>query len=125
MLEEAINSLPGDLRHRVGDALRQRVFSQCDTAVVDARVNGAANNSREYRHVNGMGEMKAQIPATAYHYWGQREGYQVWQDKKFMRKYLQDNPDVRVNTKSDKIQVGYGGDGFIRAGLGRTVKVYK
>ena len=42
-----------------------------------------------------------------------------------MRKYLQDNPDVRVNAKSGKIQVGYGGDGFIKTGVGRTVKVYK
>lgn len=125
MLEEAINSLPGDMRHRVGDALRQRVFSQCDQAERDARSNGAANNSREYRHVNGMGEMRAQIPATAYHYWGQREGYEVWQDKQFMRKYLQDNPEVRVNTKPENIQVGYAGDGFLRCGTGRQIKVYK
>jgi hypothetical protein len=125
MLEEAINSLPGDLRHRVGVALRQRVFSQCDAATDTARVNAIENNSREYRRMDGLGELRASIPATAYHYWGQREGYDVWSDKNFMRKYLQDNPEVKVNTKSDKIQVGFAGDGFFKAGLGRTVKVYK
>jgi len=125
MLEEAINSLPGDLRHRVGVALRQRVFSQCDAAAGTATANARENNSREYRRMDGMGEMRASIPATAYHYGGQREGYGVWQDKNFMRRYLQDNPEVRVNTRSDKIQVGFMGDGFFKAGLGRTVKVYK
>jgi len=125
MLEEAINSLPGDLRHRVGVALRQRVFSQCEAAAATATANARVNGSREYKPVEGLGQMKASIPATAYHYWGQREGYEVWSDKNFMRKYLQDNPEVRVNTKSDKIQVGFAGDGFFKSGVGRTVKVYK
>jgi hypothetical protein len=125
MLEEAINSLPGELRDAVASRLRQRVFSQCDTAYSEARANGAANNSKEYSHVDGMGQMKASVPATAYHYWGQREGYDVWSDKKFVKRYLEDNPDVRVNSKSGKIQVGYRGDGFIPTGYGRKVKVYK
>jgi hypothetical protein len=125
MLEEAINSLSGDMRHRVGDALRQRVLSQCDDAFAQSKAIASDNNSREYRHMDGMGEMRASIPATAFHYWGQREGYDVWSDKNFMRKYLQDNPEVRVNATSDKIQVGFAGDGFFKAGLGRTVKVYK
>jgi hypothetical protein len=42
-----------------------------------------------------------------------------------MSKYLQDNPEVRVNTKSEKIQVGYCGNGFFPVGTGRKVKVYK
>jgi len=125
MLEHAINSLPGEVREAVAARLRQRVLSQCDKAFSDSRVIGAENNSREFRHIDGMGEMKAQIPATAYHYWGQREGYGVWQDKKFTKKYFEDNPDVKVNSKSGKIQVGYRGDGFIPVGAGRKVKVYK
>ena len=125
MLEQAINSLPGELRNAVAEKLRQRVFSQCDGAVGDSKSIAAQNHSRSFRSVDGMGEMRASIPATAYHYWGQREGYGVWQDKKFMSKYLQDNPEVRVNTKSDKIQVGYRGDGFFPIGTGRKVKVYK
>ena len=84
MLENAINSLPGDLRDAVASRLRQRVLSQCDTAYSDSKAIGAENNSREFRHVSGMGEMKASIPATAYHYWGQREGYEIWKDKKFL-----------------------------------------
>lgn len=125
MLEHAINSLPGELRDAVASRLRQRVFSQQDAAFSEARANGAANHSKEYHHAEGLGQMKASIPPTAYHYWGQREGYDVWGDKKFVKKYLEDNPDVRVNTKSSKIQVGYRGDGFIPVGHGRKVKVYK
>lgn len=125
MLEQALNSLPGELRQAVAAKLRQRVLSQCDGAVSDSKVIAAENNSRTFRSMEGMGEMRASVPATAYHYWGQREGYDVWKDKKFMRKYLQDNPEVRVNTKSEKIQVGYRGDGFFPTGAGRKVKVYK
>ena len=125
MLENAINSLPGDLRDAVASRLRQRVLSQCDTAYSDSKAIGAENNSREFRHVSGMGEMKASIPATAYHYWGQREGYEIWKDKKFLKKYQEDKPNVKVNSKSGKIQVGYRGDGFIPVGYGRKVKVYK
>ena len=124
MLEEAINSLPGDLRSRVGDALRQRVLSQCDQAFSDAKSTGASNNSKSYRHMDGLGEMRGSIPATAYQLWEQREPG-CWGDKKFVKKYLQDNPEVRVNTRSDKIQVGYRGNGFIPVGAGRRVKVYK
>jgi len=125
MLEEAINSLPEDLRHRVGVALRRRVLSQCDDAVTDSKRIAVGNNSKEYRHIDGMGEMRASIPPTAYHFWGQREGYAIWSDKKFMKKYLQDNPEVKVKAVSGKTQVGYAGNGFFGAGLGRTVKVYQ
>lgn len=125
MLEEAIQSLPGELRDGVVRALQGRLSAQQDSAFAEARAIGAENNSRSFRHVDGMGEMRASIPATAYHHWGQQEGYEVWQDKKFVKKYLQDNPEVRVNAHSERIQVGYRGDGFIPVGAGRRVKVYK
>mgnify|MGYP003133407627 FL=1 len=124
MLEEAINSLPGDLRSRVGNALRQRVSLQLGQAFTDAKSIGAANNSKSYRHMDGLGEMRGSIPPTAYQYWEQREPG-CWSDKEFVKKYLQDNPEVRVNTRSGKIQVGYRGNGFIPVGAGRRVKVYK
>ena len=125
MLEEALNSLPGDMRHRVGEALRQRVFSQCDDAFVDSKAIAKDNNSREYRHMDGLGEMRASIPATAAHYWTLREGEGIWSDKKFVKRFLQDNPEVRVNSVSEKTQVGYTGDGFFRCRPGRKIKVYK
>lgn len=124
MLEQAIKSLPGELAADVAGQLRERLFSQQSAAFDEAKVIGAENHARSFRRVDGLGEAKASIPPAAYHYWGQREGYEIWQDKKFMKKYLQDNPEVRVNTHG-KAQVGYTGDGFLHAGMGRQVKVYK
>ena len=65
-------------------------------------------NHKERKSVDGLGEMKAQISADSYHYWGQRLGYDCWKDKKFMDNYLADNPQCRVNSKGTKIQVGHG-----------------
>ena len=125
MLEEAINSLPGDMRHRVGEALRQRVLSQCDDAFVQSKAIARENNSREYRHTDGLGEMRASIPATAAHYWTLREGEGIWSDKKFVKRFLQDNPEAKVKSVSSKAQVGYTGGGFFQSRMGRKVKVYK
>ena len=54
------------------------------------------------------GEVKFQIHAKFYHYWGQRLGYECWNDKEFLRTFLRDNPSCRVRSHSRKIQVGYG-----------------
>lgn len=40
---------------------------------------------------------KAVINGPDYHYWGQRLGYECWDDPEFVREYLRDNPDSRVN----------------------------
>lgn len=125
MLEELAQSLPVELHAGVARALGERLSQQESQAFAEAREIGARNNSQSYRHMDGLGEMKASIPPAAYHHWGQREGYDIWSDKKFVKKYLQENPEVRVNTHSEKIQVGYRGDGFIPVGAGRRVKVYK
>lgn len=65
-------------------------------------------NAMQHRALNGVGALLARIPADAYHFWGQRLGYECWQDKQFLHEFLRDNPDCRVNTGGTKeIQVGY------------------
>tara|TARA_E500000331_G_scaffold31590_1_gene26511 strand:+ start:12308 stop:12679 length:372 start_codon:yes stop_codon:yes gene_type:complete len=54
------------------------------------------------------GEVKFQIHNKFYHYWGQRLGYQCWEDEQFVREFLRDNEICRVKSHSNKIQVGYG-----------------
>lgn len=53
------------------------------------------------------GEMKFQIMPEFYHYWGQRLGYECWDDPEFVREFLRDNPECRVKSRSRNIQVGY------------------
>ena len=66
-------------------------------------------------HIAGGGERpffqngfsRAMIDPASYHYWGQRLGYECWDDEQFMKEYLRDNPLCRVKSVSNKIQIGY------------------
>lgn len=49
--------------------------------------------------VDGIGEMTMRVDPHAYHYWGQRLGYECWKDKAFRDEFKRDNPEVRVKTR--------------------------
>ena len=124
MLEHALDSLPADERALVGKHLRARVHSELNGAYEGAKQIAKDNHNTEYRAMDGVGEMTASIDSRSYHYWAQKEPG-CWNDPKFTKEYLRDNPEARVKSKSGKIQVGYnGGDGFIRHRVGRKIKVY-
>ena len=48
---------------------------------------------------------KAVIAGEAYHYWGQRLGYDCWNDKAFVEEFLRDNPESKVNAKMSKTTI--------------------
>lgn len=48
---------------------------------------------------------KAVISAEAYHWWGQRIGYECWEDKDFVDGFLRDNPESRVNAPMAKTTI--------------------
>lgn len=48
---------------------------------------------------------KAVINGPDYHYWGQRLGYDCWSDEGFVKEYLRDNPDSRVNAKMTRTSI--------------------
>lgn len=54
-----------------------------------------------------FGEVTMQVHPTIFHYWGQRLGYACWDDEQFCREMCRDNPELRVKSRSGKIQVGY------------------
>jgi hypothetical protein len=60
------------------------------------------------RFFGDKGEVKFQIHPKFYHYWGQRLGYECWEDDEFVREFLRDNEICRVKSHSNKIQVGHG-----------------
>ena len=65
-------------------------------------------NKQDHKSVDGLGELTARIPGVAYHFWGQKLGYDCWKDQEFLREFLRDNPECKVNSKGTKLQVGYG-----------------
>jgi hypothetical protein len=55
---------------------------------------------------NGMGGyVGMNLNAESFHYWGQRLGYQCWDDKQFCREYLRDNPYARVKNHARRLMV--------------------
>ena len=48
------------------------------------------------------------VHSKFYHYWGQRLGYECWEDEQFVREFLRDNEECRIRSHSQKIQVGHG-----------------
>jgi len=123
-----VEGLSDELAASVAGVLRGQMQREHESAYVEqARAAHAAK--RETQSVEGMGELKARINPTSYHYWGKRLGYKCWDDRKFMKEYLRDNPESRVNGVSGKTQVGYGGDrpiGYYDTPVGRLTyrKVY-
>ena len=55
-------------------------------------------NEQKVRSVEGLGQKIASIPPTAYHFWGQKLGYDCWNDDAFVREFLRDNPGCRVKS---------------------------
>ena len=59
------------------------------------------------RSVDGLGRLRMAVSSTAFHYWGQRLGYECWRDKQFLNQFERDNPAARVKCGGTKLQVGY------------------
>ena len=124
----APEGLSDEMSALVADSLRKRLAREHN----EARVNQSsqvAEQSRSDNYRTSFGEQKARIEATSYHYWGKRLGYDCWNDRKFIKEYLRDNPESRVKTKGKKVQVGYGSDkpiGYYDTPVGRVTfrKVY-
>ena len=105
----APEGLSDEMSALVADSLKGRLAREYQ----DSRVNQTSNiatQAREDSKHSALGEQKARIDATSYHHWGQRLGYACWNDRKFMKEYLRDNPESRVKSVSGKTQMGYGGN---------------
>lgn len=68
---------------------------------------GQANRAIQRKHIDGLGEVTANIDSHLYHVIGHAVGYEAFNDAQFMRELLRDNEDMRVQSGSGKIQVGY------------------
>lgn len=63
-----------------------------------------AAKERGERRAPRDGEWQMQVHPAYYHYWGQRLGYECWEDAGFVREFLRDNPECRVkNLRSPRV----------------------
>lgn len=76
---------------------RGEVVKQTLAKVRQERV-AAANQRIEHVVSETVGQHIMDIDTVAYHYWGQRLGYECWGDPQFRKEYMRDNPEVRVKT---------------------------
>lgn len=61
-----------------------------------------------HKSIEGLGQKVASIPGNAYHFWGHKLGYQCWDDKGFIKEFLRDNDQCKVNSGGTKeISVGW------------------
>lgn len=97
---ELIESLPGDLSREVINELCHGWKAQEVLAAKEQLEVAQAQPARTW--MEGLGQVRMSVTATAYHYWGQRLGYACWRDKKFLAEYERDNPEVRVKSVARK-----------------------
>ncbi|MAK37777.1 MAG: hypothetical protein CMC15_16575 [Flavobacteriaceae bacterium] len=124
----APEGLSDEMSALVAANLRGRLAREYQNSRVNQSSNIAEQSKGESNH-SILGQHKARIDPTSFHHWGKRLGYDCWNDRQFIKEYLRDNPESRVNAKSSKVQVGYGGNkplGYYDTPVGRVTfrKVY-
>jgi hypothetical protein len=101
-----LETIPADLYKPLLDEFRRGWLMEQVKGRVEAKQ--LSTKAKEYhRGVDGVGRLRARIPASSFHYWGQRLGYQCWSDENFLKKYLKEN-NLEVKGGKTKMMVGYG-----------------
>lgn len=72
-----------------------------------ARIAGAIQKL-EKAHIEGIGQMEMRLDPYVFHSWGQKYGYQIWNDKQFRKEMMRDNPETKVTRPRRINKVGYG-----------------
>ncbi|HYD00306.1 MAG TPA: hypothetical protein VEB22_03700 [Phycisphaerales bacterium] len=81
------------------DELRAR--QEMKRATMRRRMALAQAAGGERRILKGEvgGAVDMMIDPVSYHYWGNRLGYECWDDRQFVAEYKRDNPECRVRLR--------------------------
>lgn len=101
-----IETIPEELH---GDMLKEfKTGWNFRKVMAEARAQEVGKvNQLEHRSLDGIGRLRMRVDADSFHYWGQRLGYNCWQDKSFLDQYEKANPYCKVNSKGTKMQFGF------------------
>lgn len=91
--------IPSHLRKEVEKELLTGWRRQEASAYHQAKQMAAFNHSNAARSLEGVGELKARIPLSAFHYWGQRLGYECWNDESFVNDFIKHNPEIAIKNR--------------------------
>lgn len=108
--------IPSHLRKEVEREFLTGWRMQEAASYAQAKQFAAFNHANAAKSIDGVGELKARIPISAIHYWGQRLGYDCWNDETFVNEYIRDNPEVAVNNRIKRTTVNgaiFTGDGYL------------
>jgi hypothetical protein len=100
-------AIPGDLLKPMLEEFRSGWQLRKVQAEAARKLIGEANK-RETSFVDGLGQLKARIPIDFYQHMKFLFGPDIWNDKKFLERVLQENPEFRptVATKTQIIAPG-------------------
>ena len=116
IIQDLAEVVPPDLRKRVQEELLRGWRMEETKAKASAKQSAVFNHANEARSIEGVGQLKARIPLAAWHYWGQRLGYECWEDKSFLDEFLRDNPETAVRNYAKRTCVNgaiFTGDGYL------------
>lgn len=100
------DAIPSDIRKNVERELRLGWNMDEVKAKTQAKQEAIYRNNKEAKPIEGVGQLVASIPESAFHYWGLRLGYECWQDKQFIKEFIRDNPEVAVRNRMKRTMVG-------------------
>ena len=104
---ESLEELPPSLQHEV----IAEIDRAQDEALVKATIEQAeaAKALGEQQAIDELGRQRLNIHPTIYHYFGDKYGYECWQDEQFINDFEKAFPESRVKCGGTKLQVGYTG----------------
>lgn len=108
--ESMVETLPGEFHQALKDELINGWQFEAVRAKTHQTAIAQSNHRNQFRSIDGVGRLRMRVDPTVYHYWGQRIGYGCWRDEAFLRRFEQDNPEVKVQCGGTRLQVGYSGN---------------
>lgn len=116
IIQSFADAIPSHLRKEMERELITGWRMQEAASYHQAKQFAAFNHANAAKSIDGVGELKARIPISAIHYWGNRLGYECWNDEQFVNEYIKDNPEIAVNNRIKRTTVNgavFTGDGYL------------
>ena len=106
-------AIPKEVKDELLEILRYRFMQQAHQA---RKEQEAAQRFGGERYALDFGRVDLMVHPFFYHYWGQRLGYECWQNDEFVREFKRDNETVRVKSRARQLKVGFVGGCDLKPG---------